>query len=57
MDFAVRWLFVSTNGIKMELFGVVGFKSSALTDYCLTLSWPGFQNYIDGQGRADLPFQ
>ena len=22
----------------------------------LTLSWPGFQNYIDGLGRADLPY-
>ena len=23
----------------------------------LTLSWPDFQKYIDGQGRADLPYQ
>ena len=22
----------------------------------LTLYWPGFQNYTDGQGRADLPY-
>ena len=30
------------------------------TDYCgniLALSWPGFQIYIDGQGREDLPYQ
>ena len=32
----VRWLFVSTNGIKMQILGVVGFKSSTLTDYCLS---------------------
>ena len=23
----------------------------------LTLFWPGFQNYINGQERADLPYQ
>ena len=34
----VRWLFVSTNGIKMQFLGVVGFKSSTLTVYCLC-SW------------------
>ena len=34
----VRWLFVSRNGIKMQFLGVVGFKSSTLTVYCLS-SW------------------
>ena len=34
----VRWLFVSTNGIKMQILGLVGFKSSTLTVYCLR-SW------------------
>ena len=34
----VIWLFVSRNGIKMQFLGVVGFKSSTLTDYCLS-SW------------------
>ena len=34
----VRWLFVSTNGIKMQIFGLFGFKSSTLTVYCLS-SW------------------
>ena len=32
------WLFVSINGIKIQFFGVVGFKSSTLTVYCLS-SW------------------
>ena len=34
----VRWLFVSRNGIKVQFLGVVGFKSSTLTVYCLS-SW------------------
>ena len=34
----VRWLLVSRNGIKMQFLGVVGFKSSTLTVYCLS-SW------------------
>ena len=34
----VRWLFVSTNDIKMQILGLVGFKSSTLTVYCLR-SW------------------
>ena len=34
----VRWLFVSTNGIKMQYLGVFSFKSSTLTVYCLN-SW------------------
>ena len=34
----VRWLFVSTKGIKMQIFVLVGFKSSTLTVYCLS-SW------------------
>ena len=34
----VRWLFVSTNGIKMQILGLVGFKSSTLTVYCFS-SW------------------
>ena len=34
----VRWLLVSRNSIKMQFFGVVGFKSSTLTVYCLS-SW------------------
>ena len=34
----VRWLFVSRDVIKMQFFGVVGFKSSTLTAYC-TISW------------------
>ena len=34
----VRWLFVSRNGIKVQILGVVGFKSSTLTVYCLS-SW------------------
>ena len=33
-----RWLFVSRNGLKMQFLGVVGFKSSTLTVYCLS-SW------------------
>ena len=32
----VRWLFVSRNDIKMQFFGVVGFKSSTLTVSCLS---------------------
>jgi hypothetical protein len=32
----VRWLFVSRNGIKVQFLGVVGFKSSTLTVYCLS---------------------
>ena len=38
----VRWLFVSRNGIKMQFLGVVGFKSSTLTVYCLR-SWFVYQ--------------
>ena len=38
MVFFVRWLFVSRNGIKMQILSVVGFKSSTLTVYCLS-SW------------------
>ena len=34
----VRWLFVSRNGIKMQFLGVVRFKSTTLTVYCLS-SW------------------
>ena len=34
----VRWLFVSRNGIKMQFFGVVGFKGPTLNVYCLS-SW------------------
>ena len=33
-----RWLFVSRNGMKVEFLGVVGFKSSIFTVYCL-ISW------------------
>ena len=33
-----RWLFVSRNGMKMQFLGIVGFKSSTLTVYCLG-SW------------------
>ena len=32
--FVIRLLFVSTNGIKMQILDVVGVKSSTLTDYC-----------------------
>ena len=34
----LRWLFVSTNGIKIQFLGVVGFNSSTLTVYGLN-SW------------------
>ena len=34
----VRWLFVSTKGITIQILGVVGFKNSTLTVYCLS-SW------------------
>ena len=37
-----RWLFVSTNGIKMLILCVAGFKSSTLTDYCSN-SWFVYQ--------------
>ena len=33
-DLVVRWLFVSSNGIKMQFEGVFGFKSSTSTVYC-----------------------
>ena len=32
----VRGLFVPRNGIKMQFLGVVGFKSSTMTAYCLS---------------------
>ena len=38
----VRWLFFSRNGIKMQFLGAVGFRSSALTVYCLS-SWFVYQ--------------
>ena len=34
----VRWLFVSRNGIKVQVLGVVYFKSLYLTVFCVT-SW------------------
>ena len=39
LDVKIVWfgcpgLFVSTNGIKIQFLGVVGFKSSTLTVYC-----------------------
>ena len=35
---------MSINSIKMQILGVVGFKSSILTDYCLN-TWFVHQNY------------
>ena len=43
-DLVFRWLFLWTNGIKMEIVGVVGFKSKFLTVYCLS-SWIVHQNW------------
>ena len=34
----VRWLFVSIHSIKKQILGLVGLKSSNMTDYCLS-SW------------------
>ena len=34
----VRWLFMSTNGINMQILGLVSFRRSTLTVYCLS-SW------------------
>ena len=34
----IRWLFMSTNGINMQILGLVSFRRSTLTVYCLS-SW------------------
>ena len=52
------WLFVSTNGNKLQFLGVVGFKSLAKTAWCLR---DGFQKHdfyshlwIREGGSADM---
>ena len=45
---AVLWLWSVKEAACMESYGRKANSKA--------LSWPNFQNYIDGQGRADLPY-